>query len=280
MRIAISGASGFVGAHLSAYLRHRGHEVVSLGRADLVAGAEERLVQLIAPCDAVVNLAGAPINHRWSPQYKEELWASRVDTTHRLVEAVNHNPGVGTFISTSAVGIYPAAGCCDEIDGARGYSFLAGLCARWEEEARKVQTRCVITRFGVVLAPDGGAFPVLSRSARMRIATIAGHGRHALSWIALEDLLRAEEFLLTHPDVVGVFNLTAPQRLTMRDFIHAVAHHYGAWLTIPIPAMAIRLVLGEAADIALEGQCAVPRRLLDAGFGFETPTVDDFLQRL
>lgn len=280
MKIAISGASGFVGTHLTAYLRRQGHVVVPLGRADLAEGAQERLARLIAPCEAVVNLAGAPIGHRWSRKYKEELVASRVDTTRRLVEAIDAGGGVRTLVSTSAVGYYPSVGCYDEFDQAHGTGFLARLCMRWEEQARRVRARCVITRFGVVLAPDGGAFPVMTRTARARVAVVAGSGLQPFSWIALDDLVRAQEFLLTHDELDGVFNLTAPEKLTMREFMAAAARHYRAWMTVRVPAFAVRAALGESSSFVLEGQCAVPQRLSDAGFRFGMPAAEDFLKNL
>lgn len=280
MKIAISGASGFVGSHLSEHLRAAGHDIVPLGRADLADGAQERLAGLIAACDAVVNLAGAPIDHRWTTSYKKELFASRIDTTRRLVDAVNLSPRTTTFISTSAVGLYPASGCHDEGSPEHGEGLLADLCTAWEAEAERVDARCVITRFGVVFASDGGAFPKLARPARMGVAVVSGAGKQTFAWIALHDLVRAHEFLLTHPELNGIFNFTAPVQTSLRELVRATAAHYRAHLTVHVPAFAVRLALGEAAAMVLGGQCVEPRRLLSAGFRFEIPDVAEFLRRL
>ncbi|WP_418983786.1 TIGR01777 family oxidoreductase [Alistipes sp.] len=280
MKIAISGASGFIGSHLSAYLTEKGHEVVALGRADFTDEERDRLAYLVAECDAVVNLAGAPIDRRWSRAYREELVASRVEVTRRLVEAVGRSERTRTFLSASAVGCYPTVGCYDEFSPERGQGLLAELCERWETEARKVGVRCVIARFGVVLSDDGGAFPRLARSARYGVAAVPGGGSQPFSWIDLRDLVRAAEFLILHKELDGVFNFTAPGMGSLREFIRAVGRHYGTRFSVVVPAFAIKWALGEASSVVLGGQCAVPLRLLGAGFRFESPTVGDFLQRI
>lgn len=278
MKIAISGASGFVGTHLWAYLQRQGHSIVPLGRDDLADGAQTHLGELLDGCDAVINLAGAPIDRRWSRTYKETLFASRVDTTRRLVEAVNSCASIQTFISTSAVGYYPSVGCYDEDTDEPGTGFLAHLCALWEDEARKVGVRCVITRFGVVLSPDGGAFPRLMRPIRSGLAVIPGSGAQPFAWVALEDLLRAEEYLLTRPELSGVFNFTAPDSITMRELVQGAAVRCHARLRVRIPSWMIRLAMGESAAVLLDGQCAEPKRLLQSGFEFSVPTIRDFLE--
>lgn len=280
MKIAISGATGFIGSHLSAYLTEKGHEVVALGRADFTDAERDRLCYLVAECEAVVNLAGAPIDRRWSRTYKEELVASRVEVTRRLVEAVGRSERTKTFLSASAVGCYPSVGCYDEYSPERGQGLLAQLCERWEAEARRVGVRCVIARFGVVLSEAGGALPRLMRSARYGVAAVPGGGSQPFSWIDLHDLVRAVEFLLLHEKLDGVFNFTAPGMGSLREFIRAVGRRYGARLTVIVPAFAVKWALGEASSVLLGGQCAVPLRLLGAGFRFESPTVGDFLRRI
>lgn len=280
MKIAISGATGFIGRHLTAYLEQQGHEVTALGRADFTDDERDRLAYLVAECDAVVNLAGAPIDRRWTESYRRELIDSRVEVTRRLVEAVGRSERTKTFVSASAVGCYPTVGCYDEYSPERGQGLLAQLCQQWEAEARKVTVRCVITRFGVVLSDDGGAFPKLARSARFGVAAVPGGGSQPFSWIDLRDLVRAVEFLIGYPELDGVFNLTAPGMGSLKEFVRAVGRHYRTRLTVTVPAFAIKLALGEASSVLLGGQCAVPLRLLGSGFRFEAPTVADFLQRL
>lgn len=280
MKIAISGATGFIGRHLTDYLEGRGHAVTALGREDFTDEERDRLAYLVAECDAVVNLAGAPIDRRWTDAYRRELISSRVDVTRRLVEAVGRSERTKTFVSASAVGCYPSVGCYDEFSLERGQGLLAELCERWEAQARQVAVRCVITRFGVVLSDGGGAFPRLARSARSGVAAVPGGGSQPFSWIDLRDLMRAVEFLIEHPELDGVFNLTAPGMCSLREFIRAVGRRYGARLTVTVPAFAVRWALGEGSSVVLGGQCAVPLRLLGAGFRFESPTVADFLRSI
>lgn len=282
MKIAISGASGFVGRHLSAHLQQQGYEIVPLAHADFADNRFKRLSDIVSACDAVINLAGAPINHRWSRKYQQEIVSSRVDTTCKLVSAVNAALRPEIFISTSAVGYYPSLGCCDERTEARGVGFLTSVCGLWEDATiqLKPRVRRAITRFGVVLSNDGGAFVQMARPAKKGVAIILGSGLQPFSWIDIDDLVRAEEFVLTHSRISGPVNFTAPQELTQRKFMEVVAGHYHARLVVHIPAFIIRLGLGEAADLMLKGQCAIPSQLLRHGFKFNSPTLADFFRRL
>lgn len=280
MKIAISGASGFIGRHLTEHLLTEGHEVVALGRGDFEEEVRDRLAYLVAECDAVVNLAGAPLDKRWSRDYRRQLVESRLETTRRLVDAVNRSEHTKTFLSASAVGLYPAVGCYDEYSDERGTGFLSDLCQRWEAEARQVRVRCLRMRFGVVFGADGGAFPALAAPVRHGVAVVPGGGSQPFSWIGITDLVRAVEFLITHPKLAGAFNLTTPENVSMREIVRAVAKHYGTRLVATVPAFALRMLRGEAASVMLDGRCAVPLRLLEAGFRFETPTVEEFLRRL
>lgn len=279
--VAVCGASGFIGTNLCSYLKDSGYRVVPLSRRLFEEGADAQLCESVASCDAVINVAGATINHRWSRSYKRLLYESRIDVVRRLVAAIRDTGEVRTFISASAVGYYPSVGCYDEESSATGSDFLAGLCQAWEAEVQKapVGVRTLITRFGAVMAPRGGAFGAMSRPARMGIGTIIGSGRQPFTWIDIDDLCRAMVFLL-ESEASGVFNFTAPQKLSQRDAGRLVARYYGAKLTIRIPRLFFRLLWGEAADFLLEGQCVEPARLLAAGFEFRSPDFPHFLDRL
>lgn len=280
MKIAISGASGFIGTHLTHYLQQHCHEVIPLSRRDFAHGAEDQLAWLVAECDGVVNLAGAPVDRRWTKAYREELWTSRVEVTRRLVEAVARSENTCVFLSASAVGCYPSVGCYDELTTERGTGFLARLCEAWEAQARQTNVRCVITRFGVVLGPDGGAFARLVRPAKAGAAIVPGGGSQSFSWIDVADLVRAVEYLLTHRKAAGVYNLVAPERTSMGEFTRAVAKHFRSRITLHVPAFALRMKMGEGASVLLDGPCAIPRRLQEAGFRFESPAAKDFLGRI
>ena len=158
MRIAISGASGFVGTYLSNYFGNKGYEILPLSRKMLTEEYGGQLADVLSHSDIVINLAGASINGRWTASYKKELHDSRIITTRTLVNAINkltNKPKI--FISASAVGYYSSDRCYDENNAVLGSSFLSNLCCEWENEAKKIASdvRLAITRFGVVLAAKG-----------------------------------------------------------------------------------------------------------------------------
>lgn len=281
MNIAICGATGFVGSRLAEAFSQRGDRVVPIGRALFSERQRDRLEQLVRSCEVVINVAGAPIDRRWTAAYKQTLYASRVNVTRRLVEAINEGGETRLFISASAVGIYPHVGCYDEGAMQQGHGFLSRLCAAWEREARQLRgdVRLAVTRFGVVLSPDGGAFRRLARMGRFKTAAVVGNGWQPLSWIDREDLVRAMMYVVETPSLSGTFNFTAPERLTQKEFMREVARHYGA-LLLPVPGFAVKMFYGEASQFLLQGQCAVPARLTEAGFEFHTPDLATFLGRL
>ena len=225
MNIAMTGATGYIGKHLSSYLTEKGgHRVIPLGRSMFREGMSGLLIQTLAHCDVVINLAGAPINKRWTPEYKQELFNSRIVVTHRIVRALN---AVKTkpklMISASAVGYYPPEVEADEYTRTRGEGFLSDLCYAWEKEAKRCPepTRLVITRFGVVLSPDGGAMQQMLRPLQAtKVATAIGPGTQSFPWIALHDLCRAMEFFIGHEETQGVFKpIRHGRRLLLRNVL-------------------------------------------------------------
>ena len=281
-KIAMCGATGFIGSHLRRHLEEAGHHVVPLGR-ELFTGEIQRLLNLMDGCDTVINVAGLTIDHRWSPAYKRQLYDSRVGTTRQIVEAIARTSSVRCWICASAVGYYPSAGCHDDrVPQPSGSDFLAGLCRDWEAEARKAPdtVRTIVTRFGVVLAPQGGAFERMRRPFRYLMALVPGNGAQSFSWIDIEDLCRAMLLLIETPQLDGTFNLAAPEPHTMDATFADLRLHYGRSLLIHIPAWLLRLLRGEAADALLKGQCAIPGRLLESGFRFRSSSLRHFLKRL
>lgn len=283
MKIAISGASGFVGTHLSKFLESQTHQVVGLERSVFENGTQEQLERALEGCDVVINLAGMPINHRWSKRYKQKLYKSRVGTTRQIVEAINsmeRKPQL--LISTSAVGYYPSEGCFDEYSSGHGDTFLSHLCLAWEAESQKVspQVRVVNTRFGVVFGEDGGAFAKMARPARWGIAAVLGSGRQFFAWIDIDDLTRAMEFIIENRAITGAVNLIAPEQSDNRHITEAIADHYLCFLTIRIPELFLRISMGEASLFVTKGQCVRPTKLLNAGFSFNSSTIDEFLVKV
>lgn len=271
MTIAISGNSGFIGRHLTDFLSARGDVVVPLKHTLFRSRSDEKLQEALTGCDVVINLAGATINQRWTRRAKRKILNSRIYTTRRLVSIVNEMPKKPElFISASAVGIYPDRGIYSESSPSEGTGFLADVCSQWEEEAQKISrdVRLVIARFGVVLSKDGGALPKMLLPFRLFIGGKIASGKQGFSWIHMEDVLHAIQFIIDHKDLSGVVNLVAPQPLTNRAFTKATAEvmHRPAWLTIP--RKVFRYLYGEGEEVVTKGQQAYPARLLSAGYVF------------
>ncbi len=283
MNVAITGSGGFIGSHLSKRLETFGHRVAPLQRYLFTQNGVDCLAQALAGCHAVINLAGAPINRRWTDAYKKELVESRIMITRKLVEAVNrlHEPPE-VMISASAVGYYGTSrGCHGEQDAPEADSFLAELCVAWEKEAGLVNSsvRLVLTRFGVVLSPDGGALPEMMRPARFGVTAAVGNPDHLFSWVALEDLVNALIFIMDRKNISGPVNVTAPERTTNREFYRAAAEHFHTRPSIPVPDAVLRLLMGEASRVITGGQCAVPETLMREGFQFQYPDILTFFNK-
>lgn len=281
--VALCGATGFVGSHLRDHFNAAGYRVVPLGRELFSDTQSDRLTAALEGCDTVVNVAGAPIDRRWSDAVKRELTDSRAGTARRLVAAMQRVGSIRCWICASAIGYYPSQGCFDDTaETASGDDFLAALCREWEAEAHKAPAgvRKAVTRFGVVLDAHEGVFGRLSLPARLGMTVVPGDGSQPFTWIDIEDLCRAMMLLIETPELEGTFNFVAPQHLTAEEAISLVRHHYNAWFQLHVPAPLLRLWRGEAADPMLKGQCVRPLRLLDAGFEFRSPELQLFLARL
>ena len=282
MNIAISGASGFIGKHLTSSLSGTGHTIVPLNRSFFQEKNFDQLIQTLSRCDVVINLAGAPINKRWSTSYKQELQDSRIQVTRSITKALNTLPRKpGLMISASAAGYYPTEGTSDEYTVRRGNGFLPELCEAWEREARHCppETRLVITRFGVVLSPDGGAMRQILLPLKMKVAAVIAPGTQPFPWISVNDLCRAMAFIIGNKSIEGVINLVSPGRLTQHAFTRAVAKARHAWTTVTIPRFCFRVLYGEVATFLTTGQDVKPTRLLESGFHFTDATIEQFLRQ-
>lgn len=283
MNIAMTGATGYIGKHLSNYLTEKGgHRVIPLGRSMFREGMSGHLIQTLAHCDVIINLAGAPINKRWTPEYKQELFDSRIVVTHRIIRALN---AVKTkpklMISASAVGYYPTTGESDEYTRTRGDGFLPDLCYAWEKEAKRCPepVRLVIARFGIVLSPDGGAMQQMLRPLlTTKVAAVIGPGTQSFPWIDIRDLCRAMNFFINNQETKGVFNLVAPQQVSQYTFTRAMGEAYHAWTTFIVPQAVFHMLYGEASSFLSSGQTVRPTRLLQAGFRFSIPTLESLFE--
>ena len=295
MKIFLTGGTGFIGSRLTEFLVGSGHQVHLLVREKERQPPTETAItvsvgdptrpgpwwQPLQQCDAAVNLAGHPIFNRWTPAVKELIRDSRVATTRNLVAALPENPPF-TLVSASGVGIY---GNCAErqLDETAppGADFLARLAREWEAEAHRAEAkgaRVALMRLGAVLGPDGGAMPELVRNVQQLRTGRLGSGKQWLSWIHLEDAVAGCRFLLENAGLRGAFNFTAPEPRRQADFARTLGNLLGRHKLMPAPMFALRLALGEAAELALFSQRGIPRRLTEAGFRFQHPLLESALK--
>jgi uncharacterized protein len=277
LRVGITGSHGLIGTALGHFLTAGGHAVVSLGRIPAVAEVEG--------LDAVVNLAGAGIaDRRWTEARKQELRHSRVRTTEALAGAIaraRRPPRV--LLSGSAIGFYGDRGemQLDET-GARGPGFLAELAEAWEGATRELAgagVRVVLLRTGIVLSPQGGALAKLLLPFRLGLGGRVGSGAQVFSWIALEDVLGAIHFALRTEQVAGPVNLTAPEPVTNAAFTRVLGRVLQRPTVAAVPAPVVRMAFGQMGEESLlAGASVVPRALLDAGFRFRWPGLEEALR--
>ncbi|MER6524486.1 TIGR01777 family oxidoreductase [Streptomyces sp. NPDC001508] len=291
-RIAVAGASGLIGAALVRSLTADGHEVVRLvrrapaGPGEVRWDPERRSVDAagLAGCAAVVNLAGAGVgDHRWTDAYKRRIRDSRVLGTETLAQAVaalEEPPRV--FVNGSAIGYYGTTGNRVVDEGAPpGDGFLPSLCVAWEAAtgpARQAGIRTVHARTGLVVSRRGGAFGRLFPLFRAGLGGRLGDGRQYWSFIALHDTVAALRHLIDTEELSGPVNLTAPRPVTNREITAAMGRVLHRPTLFAVPAPVLRTVLGELAGDVLGSQRAVPRRLLESGFVFAFPGVEDAIR--
>lgn len=288
--IAIAGSSGLIGSALTAALRAADHEVLRIVRRTPANSEElhwnpesgEFDPDALTDVDVVVNLCGVNIGQRrWSGAFKQSLRDSRLAPTEVLAAAVA-DAGVGTLINASAVGYYGDTRdrVVDETDAA-GRGFLAQLCVDWEAATLPAQyegVRVVLARTGVVLAPSGGALRMMRPVFSVGLGARLGSGRQYMSWISLEDEVRALLFAISHRTLSGPVNLTGPAPVTNAEFTTAFGRAVNRPTPMAVPGFAVRAALGEFADEGLlTGQRAIPTALEQAGFQFHHNTIGEAL---
>jgi uncharacterized protein len=300
MRVAVTGATGMIGATLARALVARGDEVTALSRnADRASAtlgvpaetwadpkAEQPPLDALRGRDAVVHLLGEVIAQRWSDEVKREIRESRVLSTRNLVAALGEldaaeRPRV--LVSGSGAGWYGHRGDerLDESAPDPGDDFLAQLSIDWEAEARRAEAlgvRVVVNRTGVVLSESGGALEKMLPFVKAGIGgPVAGGGQY-VPWVHVDDVVGATIFALEHDEVSGPVNVTAPEPATNKELSKALGRVLRRPAFAPVPALAVKTLYGEMADIVITGQRAVPGRLTELGYVFKQPELEPALR--
>lgn len=293
MRVAVTGASGFIGRAAAHHLTEAGHDVVAARRSsrdgetnplrwDPATGFEP--ASALSGFDAVLHLAGENIaSRRWTSARKSEIRSSREQGTRRVVEALERaSPRPSVLLCASAVGFYGARGSEALTERASpGQGFLAEVAQVWEREAERATAlgvRVVQLRFGMILDHEGGALAKLLLPFDLGLGGQLGDGQQWMSWIHRDDAVSVIRMLLETPEAAGAVNVCAPHPVTNHDFTRALgrALHRPAW--IPLPKFAVKAALGEMAEaLLLSGQKVVPERLQALEFDFRYPTLEQAL---
>jgi len=292
VKLVVSGASGFVGSALVPALRADGHDVLRLVRREPAASDEigwDPAAGTLDPSglagvEAIVCLSGATLNRRWTGAYKHQIIESRIATTSLLARtAAMLDPPPRVLLGASAVGAYGPRG--DEIlteESELGSGFLADVVREWEaaaQPAREADVRIVNFRHGIVLG-QGGALQQMLLPFKLGLGGRIGGGRQWWSWVHIGDVIAAYSFAL-RTEIAGAVNLVSPNPVTNEQLTRALGEALRRPTVLPVPTFALRLRFGRemTEELLLDGQRALPARLLDAGFEFLAPTLDVALER-
>ena len=303
MKVAVTGATGFVGSRLVERLQAEEHSVQVLTRdaararkvfpeanfPNIAITAYEPLEsgawqETISGCDGVVNLAGAPISERWTSEHKQAIIDSRQIGTRRIVEAINQaNPRPTVLVNSSAIGYYGASETVtfdESSDPIDPDNFLSKVCQAWEAAAHKAEAdgvRVVILRTGIVLGM-GGAIAKMLTPFRLFAGGPIGSGKQWFSWIHRDDLVNLFIKALTDPQMRGVYNGTAPNPVSMGDFCQTLGEVLNRPSWLPVPEFVLETLLGDGAQVVLEGQKVLPKHTQSADFEFQYPQVKPALE--
>lgn len=288
MRILISGASGLIGNALVSHLKSDGHEILQLVRRPAKSSGEvtwnpskhELDDSQLGTIDAVINLSGAGVgDRRWTKAYKNEILKSRVDSTSTIVNAIHSmqvKPKV--LLNASAIGFYGDRGATEvDENSSKGTGFLSDVVQAWESAALNLKgsgVRVVLLRTGLVFTHRGGALAKLLPIFKLGLGGKLAGGKQYWSYISIEDEIRAIDFLL-NSDISGPVNLTTPNPATNAEVTKALGMALKRPTLIPVPAFALKIVLGEFSTEITGGVNVIPTVLHNAGFKWHHPTIED-----
>ena len=280
MKIAICGKSGLVGSKLEERFASKHNDVIGIKIRENTK--IEEIAKDIDACDVLINLSGATILARWDKTYKNTLYNSRIDTTRKLADAIalcGKKPKL--FISASAVGIYDSEAKHDDYSTEYANDYLSHICKDWEAEARRAEdygVRTVQSRFGVIYAKEGGAMQKMLPPFKMGVGGKLGEGHQIVSWIHIDDLVRAFEFIIKTPELKGPINFTTKHTLSNIEQTKILGRVLHRPTFLAVPEFALKIVFGEGSIVMLDSKDVYPKKLLDSGFEFRFDRFEDALR--
>ncbi len=284
MKVAITGAGGYVGTKISNRLTELGFEVEKVPRG-LLYGDAHVLAKQLSGTGIIIHLAGASILKRWTKKYKKEIYESRVVTTKNLVKAINYldeNQQPKLFISASAIGIYENGIVHTEESRSFSASFVSDLIKKWESASEPLpqKTRRVIFRIGLVLGSDSKTIEDLLPTFKLGLGGTIGRGKQAFPFIHIEDLLKAITWALQNSKTVGTYNLAAPENISNKEFTSQLATRLKRPAIWTIPKFFLYILFGKASVLLTDSPQVLPQRLLHEGFKFNYPTLSKSLDEI
>lgn len=295
MMILITGASGLIGTALQKSFKEKGYELLLASRSEarddahihwnMDTGFADEDLPRLEGLDAVIHLAGESISAlRWTDEKKKAIRDSRVFGTRTMIEAfarLERKPKV--FISASAIGFYGDRGDAEMTEASSaGDTFLSSVCKEWEAESRRAEDmgiRTVLLRTGIVLSKEGGALATMLTPFKLGVGGVVGSGKQWMSWVSLDDLVGAVNFVIENESLRGAVNIVSPNPVTNEEFTKTLGSVLYRPTILPLPEFAVNFVFGEMGDaLLLDSTRVIPKRLSDAGYEFKLPELKTALE--
>ncbi|MDF2965556.1 MAG: rcp [Rickettsiaceae bacterium] len=293
MHILITGGTGFIGSKLSNYLLNKGHIITILSRnlakRDLIDKSINIITNLSAithDVDVIINLAGQPLNSkRWNDKVKQDIYNSRINITQSLINFIKDTPNKPKLlISGSAIGYYGSSNDKVFVESSEPVElgFNHQLCKDWEHTAMQAQeygVKVCLLRIGLVLGKGGGLIKEMLLPFKLGLGAQIGDGGQWMSWIHIEDMISAIDFIINNSNSEGVFNFTSPENVTNREFTKKFAAALKRPSFLKLPRFIVNIIFGEVGEeLLLKGQRVVPQKLIEAGYQFKFAKLESALK--
>jgi uncharacterized protein (TIGR01777 family) len=284
MKIKLTGSNGYIGRLISSELLKKGHAVSGINR-DLLYGASTNLQKELRNTDVIINLAGAPILQRWTAENKKNIYNSRVVTTHNLVKAIielPENERPKKVVSASAIGLYKSGDSHTEESTNFDDGFVGEVVKDWEQELRflPMNVPTIVFRLGIVFGKEAKTIQNMLLPFKLGLGGKIESGEQAFPFIHEQDVVNAFVWATETLETSDTFNLTAPESISNKEFTQTFARQLKRPAFFTMPAFALKLVFGKAAQLLTQSPKVSSRKLLNAGFNFEYPTIEATLQNI